>query len=57
MLFADLQVGDDVSVYCDLEGKCRKGLTQRFDRPKIHVGNGVAKVSRHQLFVEEGKTQ
>ena len=46
-----------MSVYVDLDGKCRKGLTKPFDGAKIHVGNGIARVSRYQLFVEEGKTQ
>jgi len=40
-----------VSVYVDVEGRCRRGLVKRFDGVKLHVGNGYAEVSRHDVFV------
>ena len=46
-----VQRGDKVSVYVDVEGRCRKGLVKRFDGVKLHVGNGHAEVSRHDVFV------
>ena len=52
-----MDVGSEVSVYAALDGKCRKGLTKPYDGLKKHVGNGVAMISRHTLFVDTEKTQ
>lgn len=51
-----VQCGDTVSVYVDMEGRCRKGLVKRFDGVKLHVGNGRAEVSRHDVFVSDTHT-
>ena len=39
-----------VSVYADVQGKCRKGWTARFEDQKLFVGNGITKMSRQELF-------
>ena len=44
--------GDQVSVYCDVKKKCRKGMTKHFDGEKFYLGNGKALFSRWQLFEE-----
>ncbi|XP_067649242.1 tRNA (cytosine(72)-C(5))-methyltransferase NSUN6-like [Haliotis asinina] len=41
---------DQVSVYTDLNGECRKGLTQKFTGHKMFVGNGIAHVGREEIF-------
>ncbi|XP_074656528.1 tRNA (cytosine(72)-C(5))-methyltransferase NSUN6-like isoform X2 [Tubulanus polymorphus] len=45
-----MQADDTVSVFSDIDGMCRKGLTQAFQGKKIFVGNGIAKISRQDLF-------
>ena len=47
--------GDEVSVYVDLEGACRKGLIKHFEGKKMFVGNGVAKFSRQEVFCSTTK--
>lgn len=47
---AGLKKGDLVSVFVDLEKKCLKG-SHRFDGNKFFIGNGIMKVSRHDIFV------
>ena len=44
-----LQCGDVVSVFSDVRGKCLKGSTA-YDGEVLHVGNGVAKMTRQDLF-------
>ena len=45
-----MQIGDNVSVYADVDGTCRKGLVKPFDGRVIYVGNGIAEMSRNTLF-------
>ena len=45
--------GDVVSVYADLEGKCRRGLTKPYDGQKVFVGNGVAVLDRKDIFCSQ----
>ena len=45
--------GDVVSVYCDLENKCRKGLIKPFDGQKVFLGNGIAVLARKEIFCSE----
>ncbi len=42
--------GDIVSVYSDIDGQCRKGMTKPFLGRKIFVGNGRAKMARTEIF-------
>ncbi|WAQ93611.1 NSUN6-like protein [Mya arenaria] len=46
----DLQAGETVAVYADLEGQCRKGLKEEYRERKIYVGCGVMQLSRDQMF-------
>ena len=41
--------GDDVSVYSDIKGKCKKGAKE-FDGTKIFLGNGISELSRKEIF-------
>ncbi|KAL9971447.1 hypothetical protein ACROYT_G023969 [Oculina patagonica] len=45
--------GDVVSVYADLDGKCRKGLTKQYDGKKLFVGNGTAVLARKDIFCSQ----
>ncbi|KAL5496948.1 hypothetical protein EMCRGX_G013328 [Ephydatia muelleri] len=45
-----LQSGDLVSVFADMEGKCRRGLAADYEAQTLYVGNGIAVLSRIQLF-------
>ena len=47
-----MERGDTVSVFIDVERRCRKGLVKRFDGVKVYVGNGVAEVSRRDMFTD-----
>ena len=42
-----------MSVYCDLEDKCRKGLIKPFDGQKVFLGNGIAVFARKEIFCSE----
>ena len=42
-----------MSVYCDLENKCRKGLIKPFDGQKVFLGNGIAVLARKEIFCSE----
>jgi len=48
-----MTAGDKVSVFVDLEGSCLKGRTAVFQGRKEFVGNGIAKLSRADLFKYE----
>ena len=50
LLISGIDRGDVVSVYCDLENKCRKGLIKPFDGQKVFVGNGIAALARKEIF-------
>ncbi|KAM9333491.1 tRNA (cytosine(72)-C(5))-methyltransferase NSUN6 isoform 4-T4 [Pholidichthys leucotaenia] len=44
-----MKVGDVVSVFSDLEGRCTRGATS-FQGNKVFVGNGVAEMDRSSIF-------
>lgn len=46
---AGMKAGDEVSVYSDIEGKCKRGAVE-FDGIKVFIGNGIAEVSRSDIF-------
>ena len=46
----DLCRDDYVSVYADIDGKCKRGLTVEYRNHTQYVGNGYAQLSRHELF-------
>ncbi|XP_077978843.1 tRNA (cytosine(72)-C(5))-methyltransferase NSUN6-like [Glandiceps talaboti] len=49
-----MQVGDEVSVYSDQDGKCRKGMITSYEGSRVFLGNGIAQVSRANVFVQNG---
>ncbi|XP_074122899.1 tRNA (cytosine(72)-C(5))-methyltransferase NSUN6 isoform X1 [Sminthopsis crassicaudata] len=44
-----MKAGDVVSVYSDIEGKCKKGAKE-FDGKKVFLGNGISELSRNEMF-------
>lgn len=46
-----------MSVYCDLESKCRKGLIKPFDGQKVFLGNGMAALARKEIFCSGQNTR
>ncbi|XP_068942375.1 tRNA (cytosine(72)-C(5))-methyltransferase NSUN6 isoform X2 [Petaurus breviceps papuanus] len=44
-----MKAGDVVSVYSDIEGKCKKGAKE-FDGKKVFLGNGISELSRNDIF-------
>ncbi|KAM4534127.1 tRNA (cytosine(72)-C(5))-methyltransferase NSUN6 isoform 2-T2 [Odontesthes bonariensis] len=48
-LSSDMKVGDRVSVFSDLQGRCTRGATS-FQGNKAFVGNGVAEMGRSSIF-------
>ena len=51
-LAPSIRPGDSVSVLADINSKCLRGAKQ-FEGETRHVGNGVLKVSREELFRSE----
>lgn len=45
-----LKPGDDVTVFADLDRKCLKGFTKKFNKPKMMIAAGKSMVSRSELF-------
>ena len=45
--------GDVVSVYADLDGKCRQGLIKPYDGQKVFLGNGVSVLDRRDIFCSQ----
>ncbi|XP_053118111.1 tRNA (cytosine(72)-C(5))-methyltransferase NSUN6 isoform X2 [Hemicordylus capensis] len=48
-----MKCGDVVSVYSDIEGKCKRGAKE-FLGTKVFIGNGIAELSRSELFNSNG---
>jgi len=46
--------GSKVSVYMDVEGRCRRGLAKHFEGLRKYVGNGIAEISRKDVFAANG---
>ncbi|XP_069770767.1 tRNA (cytosine(72)-C(5))-methyltransferase NSUN6 isoform X2 [Narcine bancroftii] len=44
-----MKAGDSVSVYSDVHGKCKRGAKE-YKGAKVFVGNGVAELSRNEIF-------
>uniref|UniRef100_A0A6I8NQ48 NOP2/Sun RNA methyltransferase 6 n=1 Tax=Ornithorhynchus anatinus TaxID=9258 RepID=A0A6I8NQ48_ORNAN len=44
-----MKAGEVVSVYSDVEGKCRKGA-KGFDGTQAFLGNGISELSRREIF-------
>lgn len=44
-----MKVGDVVSVYSDIKGKCKKGAKE-FDGTKVFLGNGISESRRKEIF-------
>nr|DBA25177.1 TPA: hypothetical protein GDO54_012737 [Pyxicephalus adspersus] len=44
-----MMAGDEVSVFSDIEGKCKRGALE-FDGAKVFIGNGIAELSRSDIF-------
>ncbi|NXF20534.1 NOP2 methyltransferase, partial [Rhodinocichla rosea] len=52
-LCAVVKAGDLVSVYSDIEGKCKRGAKE-FDGVKVFLGNGISELSRSEIFSSSG---
>ncbi|XP_009671974.2 tRNA (cytosine(72)-C(5))-methyltransferase NSUN6 isoform X2 [Struthio camelus] len=48
-----LKAGDLVSVYSDIEGKCKRGA-KVFEGIKVFIGNGISELSRNEIFSSNG---
>lgn len=48
-----MKVGDVVSVFSDVEGRCTRGAKD-FQGKKICLGNGVCVMNRCDIFCAEG---
>ncbi|KAM5157750.1 tRNA (cytosine(72)-C(5))-methyltransferase NSUN6 isoform 1-T3 [Mantella aurantiaca] len=44
-----MKAGDEVSVFSDVEWKCKRGAVE-FDGAKVFIGNGIAELSRSEIF-------
>eukprot|EP00035_Acanthoeca_spectabilis_P023139 m.447917 g.447917 ORF g.447917 m.447917 type:complete len:501 (+) comp19578_c0_seq1:162-1664(+) len=50
---AGVAAGDEVSVWADVDGKCRRGTSTIFGGRKLFVGNGMVSCSRAAFFRED----
>ncbi|NXA71842.1 NOP2 methyltransferase, partial [Thryothorus ludovicianus] len=48
-----VKAGDLVSVYSDIEGRCKRGAKE-FDGVKVFLGNGISELSRGEIFSSSG---
>lgn len=48
-----MKAGDLVSVYSDIEGKCKRGAKE-FLGSKVFIGNGITELSRSEIFNSNG---
>ncbi|XP_030406282.1 putative methyltransferase NSUN6 isoform X1 [Gopherus evgoodei] len=48
-----MKAGDVVSVYSDIEGKCKRGA-KVFLGTKVFIGNGISELSRSEIFSSSG---
>ncbi|XP_073190268.1 tRNA (cytosine(72)-C(5))-methyltransferase NSUN6 isoform X3 [Lepidochelys kempii] len=48
-----MKAGDVVSVYSDIEGKCKRGAKE-FLGTKFFIGNGISELSRSEIFSSSG---
>ncbi|XP_042713446.2 tRNA (cytosine(72)-C(5))-methyltransferase NSUN6 isoform X1 [Chrysemys picta bellii] len=48
-----MKAGDVVSVYSDIEGKCKRGAKE-FLGTKVFIGNGISELSRSEIFSSNG---
>ncbi|KAL1270531.1 hypothetical protein QQF64_029547 [Cirrhinus molitorella] len=48
-----MKVGDVVSVFSDVEGKCTRGAKE-FKGKKVFLGNGISEVERSEIFSLDG---
>nr|XP_028605670.1 putative methyltransferase NSUN6 isoform X1 [Podarcis muralis]XP_028605671.1 putative methyltransferase NSUN6 isoform X1 [Podarcis muralis]XP_028605673.1 putative methyltransferase NSUN6 isoform X1 [Podarcis muralis]XP_028605674.1 putative methyltransferase NSUN6 isoform X1 [Podarcis muralis]XP_028605675.1 putative methyltransferase NSUN6 isoform X1 [Podarcis muralis]XP_028605676.1 putative methyltransferase NSUN6 isoform X1 [Podarcis muralis]XP_028605677.1 putative methyltransferase NSUN6 len=48
-----MKAGDTVSVYSDIEGKCKRGAKE-FLGSKVFIGNGISELSRNEIFNSTG---
>ncbi|XP_062983556.1 tRNA (cytosine(72)-C(5))-methyltransferase NSUN6 isoform X2 [Elgaria multicarinata webbii] len=48
-----MKAGDVVSVYSDIEGKCKRGAKE-FQGTKVFIGNGISELSRNDIFNSNG---
>lgn len=46
----EVECGDTVSVFSDVDGKCLRGLVKPFAGRKVFVGNGVSRMARKEVF-------
>ncbi|KAM4705172.1 tRNA (cytosine(72)-C(5))-methyltransferase NSUN6 [Rhinophrynus dorsalis] len=44
-----MKAGNDVSVYSDIEGKCKRGAKE-FLETNVFIGNGISDLSRNEIF-------
>ncbi|XP_048806456.1 tRNA (cytosine(72)-C(5))-methyltransferase NSUN6 [Lagopus muta] len=49
-----VKAGDLVSVYSDIEGKCKRGAKE-FEGVKVFLGNGISELSRSDIFSPHGR--
>ncbi|XP_043365341.1 tRNA (cytosine(72)-C(5))-methyltransferase NSUN6 isoform X2 [Dermochelys coriacea] len=48
-----MKAGDVVSVYSDIEGKCKRGAKE-FLGTRLFIGNGISELSRSEIFSSSG---
>ncbi|KAJ8940542.1 hypothetical protein NQ318_003385 [Aromia moschata] len=52
-MFSGTQINEKVSIYADVNKRCKKGLQKLYEDDKIFLGNGITRMVRHQLFGDQ----
>ncbi|XP_064211306.1 tRNA (cytosine(72)-C(5))-methyltransferase NSUN6 isoform X3 [Tribolium castaneum] len=55
-MMSNIQIGDNVSIYVDLDKKCKKGFLKLYNGKKTFIGNGEVILGRNHLFCETPQT-
>lgn len=49
-IVSDCKTNEQVDIYGDIDGQCKRGLKIEYTGKKIFVGTGYLKMLRHELF-------
>ena len=49
-MLPSVEKGDEVQVYADVTGKCKRGWAKEYTEPSHYVGTGIAEMTRTQIF-------
>ena len=49
-IISDSKINEQVDIYGDIDGQCKRGLKVEYTGKTMYVGTGYLKMVRHELF-------